>query len=109
MILTPEQRGVHRPPPDALKNPQGKLHADHEQQQQHAEFGQAVDLGPVLHQPQRRRPEQDAGENVADDGRLAQALEAEAAQQRRQHDDGDTDDVGMLDRFHGGSLSRQPY
>ena len=40
-------------------------------------------------------------------GRLAQALEPEATQQRRQHDGGDADDVGMLGGFHGGSLSRQ--
>ena len=57
-----------------------QLEAEREQQQRDAELGQLLDVVDVAdRRPAGERTDDDAGEDVADDQRLAEALRQEAA------------------------------
>ena len=92
--------------PQPPEDPQGELHADHEQQHEDAELGEDVDLLAVPDQGKAVGAEHDAGHDVANDGRLAQALEPEAADQRHQGDGGDAGEVCVGDGLHRPIVSR---
>lgn len=84
-----QQRTEQRRPPHLLEGGNRQFHADEEQQHQHAEIGEGIDLVPVLDQAAGGGTEDDAGEDVTDDGGLAEPRHDHAANQRGQSDDGD--------------------
>ena len=59
-----------------------ELEAEREQQQHHAELGQLLDVVHVADgRPAGERTDDDAGEDVADDQRLPEALRQKAARE----------------------------
>ncbi len=68
-------RPQHRQAQHPAKGAQGQFHADDEQQQQHAQFRQGLDWAPVREQVEPGRAKNHAGDDIADDRGLAQALE----------------------------------
>ena len=94
------QRGAEeRHAPHRLERAQAELHADQEQEHQHAELGEHVDLPGVCDQPQARRAEHHAGDDVADDRRLLEPRHRHAADQRDHRDQGDEGE--LVGRVHG--------
>ena len=69
------------------------LEAEREQQQHHAELGHPLDVVDVADgRPAGERPDDHAGQDVADDQRLAEALREEAAAERGQQHEGEIGD-----------------
>ena len=71
--------GGHREPPGDQEGADAQLHADQEQQQQHAELRQGADLLAPRDDADTARSEDDSGENVTDQRRLTQARDRHAA------------------------------
>jgi len=83
---------------DGAKGLEVQLEADEEEKQQHAEFGKEVDALRALHQAETMGAEHHAGEDVADDGGLAQADQHETAAER--DDDQQGDGIEVEGFFH---------
>ena len=99
------ERDQERRAPDFHEGGDRQLEADHEQQHEHAEIGEQADLVLVCDEAGGGRAEQDAGEDVADHGGLAQARHQHAAQKRREPDDRDPGQVRVS--RHGAILARR--
>ena len=82
---------------DAAEGAQRQMHADDEEQHQDAEFGQQVDGVAVGDQADPGRPEHGAGNDVADQRRLAQAGQEQPAGNRADEQQRDRDQVEVLD------------
>ena len=81
-----------------------ELHPDAEQEEQNAELGKEVDLFPVLDETHHRWAENDTGENVADNGRLAEPSQQQTTGECGGHDNRD---VGQLVTvIHASTLPR---
>ena len=86
---------------EAQQAGEGEFETDGEQQQDHAEFGHYLDLVDAADQVQAVGADQQAGDQVADDRRLAQAGEEPGAGQG----EAEQDQQVLEDREigHGGS------
>ena len=90
---------------DVAKGAQRQLHADHEQQHQHAELGEQVDRLAIGDQADPRGPEHRASKDVADQRRLAQARQQQPAGDRADEQERDRDQVEVLE--HHTSVNRR--
>ena len=81
--------GCDRDFPDLAERPEAQFHAEHEEQQEHAELGEQSDALLILDKLEARRPEDQSGKNIADDGRLFQAGEKDAARKGDERDYGE--------------------
>ena len=92
-----ERRGA-----DLEELAQAELQAEAEHQEDHPEFGQGLDRVFVVDQSEGRgvRADDEAGDDVAEDHRLAQAVEEDSDHTRHQHDHGEV--LDEIDGMHGG-------
>ena len=91
-----------RGPADLQELPQVGLQADGEEQQDDPELGEEVDhLDLGIDEPQDRGAEQHAGDELAEDGRLADGLGQGPAELRRaEHDDEEAQELGDGEMVH---------
>ena len=66
-----------------------QLHADEEEEEEHAEFREEVDAFRRMDEAEAARSEHDACQDVTDDGGLAEPHQGEAAAQRDDDEQGD--------------------
>ena len=95
-----EQRGAA----DGPQVRQPRLEADPEEQEDDAELGEHVEHLAEVDEPEHRRPDEDAREDLADDRRLVDPLEQLVAELRREQDD---EDVGQRAGGVGGGGERE--
>ena len=77
--------------PDGTQIPQVHLEADLEQQQDHAELGEDVQDLVGLDNPEQRRPDEHAGDDLGDDRREADAIRDLGSDLRRDDHDQDVE------------------
>ena len=86
-IATPSTPTESGRPTDLAQVRQPRLEADPEQQEDDPELGEDLEHLARLDEPEDRRADEHAGEDLADDRRLAQAPEELVAELRREQDD----------------------
>ncbi len=99
-----EHRDEQRDAPDRPQVREARLESDPEQQKDDAELGEHVEHRAEVHEPEHRRADEDAREDLADDGRLVDALEQLVPELRREQDD---EDVGQCAGGVGGRGERE--
>jgi hypothetical protein len=93
-------------PTDLAHLGQPCLEADPEKQEDHSELGEDLEHLSRLHEPERRRPDHDAGQDLADEPRLMQALEELVAELRgEEHDEKGDEMVGHATAAASGTWS----
>ena len=104
------RRHPEQPGPARGGGPQVDLDADLEQEQDDADVGQQMELLGVGDVARRERRDEEADDEVADDGRQADAPRREAGCDGRQEDDADLEDGGRrrLHEHDGSGLGRPP-
>ena len=101
-----QRRRADRGAVDVLERAQRQVGPDHEQQHQHAELGEDVDGRAVGDQAEARGPEHRAGDDVADERRLAQAGEQQAARDRADQEQRHRQQIEVLG--HRATLLARP-
>ena len=103
-----EQRRRDGDLPDPHEGPERQFHTDDEQQHEDAHFGQHLDTVADVDEPEPGRAQRDAGDDIADDGRLAQAFEHETEYQCAERDNRNPGQIDMMCGFHVANITYAP-
>ena len=86
-----DERDQERGAADAAELSEIHLEADFEQQQDHAELGERLQRLAAVHPAEHRRPDDDAGDDLADDRRQSHAVRELGRNLGREQDDEDVE------------------